>query len=405
LKVKILKEFIIIDLLAFLLVIFVIFTPSPAARIIIGLPILLFFPGYTLAAALFAKKREIVIVEWVALSIGMSIAISSIIGFGLNYTSWGLKVEYVIYSLTVFTFITSIVALIRRARIKTTYIFVRKFNVGLPAWGEGKFNKLLSILLIVVLVAAVGMIGFMVSVPKIGEKYSEFYILGLDGQTQNYPTDYVKDNGKITLVFYSQGTMDAKSGFGVITVGIINHEQEKVNYYVKMKIDGEPTPINSGGIVADALGPIELPAGQKWENSIFIVPQHVKDNQKVELSLFKGLTDQPEYSVHLWINVKSANTTALSSLDIKPGTLAPGFTPDNGEYSVSVDNNVDSLAIMPVANDDFFMITVNGNLVDKNKPSQEINLNSGDNTIMIKVTGEDNSIKTYKIVVTRKPLS
>jgi uncharacterized membrane protein len=405
LKVKILKEFIIIDLLAFLLVIFVIFTPSPAARVIIGLPILLFFPGYTLAAALFVKKREIDIIEWVAISIGMSIAVSSLIGFGLNYTSWGLKVEYVIYSLTVFTFITSIVALIRRARIKTTYIFVREFKVGFPAWGEGKFNRLLSVLLIVVLVAAVGMLGFIVSVPKIGEKYSEFYILGMDGDTQNYPTDYVKDNGKITLVFYSQGTMDAKSGFGVITVGIINHEQEKVNYFVKMKIDGEPTPINSGGIVADALGPIELPEGEKWENPIYIVPERVKDDQKVELSLFQGLVDKPENSVHFWINVKSANNTALSSLDIKPGTLTPGFTPENGDYSVNVDNNVNSLVIMPVVDDDFYMVTVNGNLVDKNKSSQEINLNSGDNTIMIKVIGEDNSIKTYTIIVTREPLS
>ena len=61
------------------------FIPSTGVRVILGLPFLLFFPGYTLLAALFVKKKEIDNIEWIALSCGMSIALTGLIGFGLNY--------------------------------------------------------------------------------------------------------------------------------------------------------------------------------------------------------------------------------------------------------------------------------------------------------------------------------
>ena len=99
-KLKTLNGILIIDILSVLLILSVVFIPSTVARVILGLPFLLFFPGYTLVAALFVKKEGMDNIERVALSCGMSIAITALIGFGLNYTPWGIRLEPVLYSLT-----------------------------------------------------------------------------------------------------------------------------------------------------------------------------------------------------------------------------------------------------------------------------------------------------------------
>ena len=201
---------------------------------------------------------------------------------------------------------TSAIALIRRARILKTNIFTTEITLSMPRWGDGAFNKSLSIILIIAMFAAFGVLGYTVAMPKVGEKFSEFYIMGVNGKTQDYPTEYVMNNGQITQVIYSNGTVDSISGLGAITLGIVNHEQQTVVYSVKMTIDGEPVKINSGGVITDVLGPIELRQGEKCENAINIIPQHIKDNQKVEILLFKGNKTTPENSLHLWIDVKSA---------------------------------------------------------------------------------------------------
>ena len=62
-------------------------------RIILGIPIVLFIPGYLLVSVLFpGKKTEkgLDVVEKIALSLGVSIAIVPLLGIVLNYTPWGI---------------------------------------------------------------------------------------------------------------------------------------------------------------------------------------------------------------------------------------------------------------------------------------------------------------------------
>jgi len=306
LKLKILNDILIIDILCALLIISIIFIPSTEVRVLIGLPFVLFFPGYMLKAALFVKKNEIDILEQVAISIGMSIALVALIGLCLNYTHWGIRLEPVLYCVAAFIFIMSTIAFFRRSRILKTYRITTTFTFNLPRWGEGTFNGVLSIALIIAIVVALGAAGYFVVVPKIGENFSEFYILGTEGKAQNYPNEYIMNDGLITQVIYSNGTVDVASKMGAVTIGIVNHEQQTVIYYLKMIIDGEKVSINFGGQITDSLGPIQLQQGEKWENSINIIPQHLADNQKVELLLFEGLETTPKYSLHFWINVVSA---------------------------------------------------------------------------------------------------
>ena len=60
-------------------------------RNILGLPLVLFLPGYALIAALFPAKSDLDGIERVALSFGLSIAVVPLIGLGLNYTPWGIR--------------------------------------------------------------------------------------------------------------------------------------------------------------------------------------------------------------------------------------------------------------------------------------------------------------------------
>lgn len=55
-KLKVLNWLLIIDILTVLLILAIILIPSSIVRIVIGLPFLLFFPGYALVSALFPPK-------------------------------------------------------------------------------------------------------------------------------------------------------------------------------------------------------------------------------------------------------------------------------------------------------------------------------------------------------------
>ncbi len=60
--IRVKDELLPLNLLVIVLVAVIILFPSNILRIILGLPFLLFFPGYTLVAALFTKKEGKVIV-------------------------------------------------------------------------------------------------------------------------------------------------------------------------------------------------------------------------------------------------------------------------------------------------------------------------------------------------------
>ena len=66
-------------------------------RIILGLLFVLFLPGYSLIAALFPKKKDLDTIERLALSFGLSIAITPLIGLLLNYTPFGIRLTPITY--------------------------------------------------------------------------------------------------------------------------------------------------------------------------------------------------------------------------------------------------------------------------------------------------------------------
>jgi uncharacterized membrane protein len=67
------------------LILVIAFVPDSPLRIVLGIPFILLFPGYTLICLLFPGKRDLDGVERLALSLGLSIAVVPLIGLALNY--------------------------------------------------------------------------------------------------------------------------------------------------------------------------------------------------------------------------------------------------------------------------------------------------------------------------------
>lgn len=86
-------------------------------RYILGALYTLFIPGYTLVEALYPGERDLAPLERLALSIGLSLAVIPLIGLFLNYTPWGIRLEPVLASITVFTVATATIALYRKHRV------------------------------------------------------------------------------------------------------------------------------------------------------------------------------------------------------------------------------------------------------------------------------------------------
>jgi len=282
------KDLWLIGILTILLVVAIAFLPSTVARIILGLPFLLFFPGYTLIAALFPKKGSLGGVERVALSFGLSIAVVPLIGLVLNFTSWGIRLEPILISLAVFIIAASGVAWYRREKLAPEERFTVSFNVRLPSWqGQSMADKVLSVVLAVAILGAIGTLGYVVATPRVGEKFTEFYILGPNGKAENYPTELkVGEEGRVI-------------------VGIVNHEQEEASYKVEVWIDGEKAKLRIDGEDRDEIM-VELENGDEWREEVGFVPQKAGEGQKVEFVLYKDGEPYFEEPLHLWIDVDEA---------------------------------------------------------------------------------------------------
>jgi hypothetical protein len=83
-------------------------------RYAFGSLFVLYLPGYSLIEALYPRKEDLEGLERLALSIGLSLALVPLVGLMLNYTPWGIRLEPIIISLAILTFMLALVAALRK---------------------------------------------------------------------------------------------------------------------------------------------------------------------------------------------------------------------------------------------------------------------------------------------------
>jgi len=264
----------------------VLFTTGPL-RIVLGLLFLLFFPGYTLIAALFPKKESLSGIERIALSFGLSIAVVPLIGLILNYTPWGIRPNPILISITAFIVVMCGIAWYRRRNLQEAERFGVEIHPHLtsPFKGEGflgswkeqsAVDRVLSVVLVLAIVGAIGTLGYVIATPKVGEKFTEFYILGPQGKAEGYPTEL---------------TLGEK---GEVIVGIVNHEQEEMDYQVKVFLNGTDAGVKAWLeegeellVLADnTINAEGLAHEEKWEGRLLFEPLQRGEEQELEFLLF-----------------------------------------------------------------------------------------------------------------------
>lgn len=250
-------------------------------RIVFAIPMVLFIPGYVLIAALFPEKDDLEGIERLALSFGLSIAVVPLLGMVLNFTI-GIRLITILITLCLYTVALLVIAAYRRERLPENERFSVPFHRVYELVDEEfnaprrKTDRILTGVLLFSIALAIGMIFFVITTPKIGERFTEFYILGSEGKTQDYP---------LVLKYNSPAT---------ILVGVVNHEYVPVNYTVRIALDKE--------LLTDTW--FSLDHNTTWEKNMTFVPNKNGTGRKLEFWLFKEDNFTAPYrNLHLWVNV------------------------------------------------------------------------------------------------------
>jgi uncharacterized membrane protein len=289
-------------------------------RIIAGLVFVLFIPGYAFIAALFPEAGSgpstdgetvsnpqadgIDGIERTALSFGLSIALVPLVGLVLNFTPWGIRLLPILVSLSGLTLVLTAVAAVRRWALPADERFRVPYRAWLSAGREELFSPAsrtdaaLNVLLVLSILLAAASVGYAVTVPKDGERFSEFYLLteGEDGElvADGYPTEFERGEGRSLIV------------------GIGNQEHEQTEYTVIAELQrvervGNETQVRERSELR-RFQPT-LGHNKTWQRQHEVEPEMTGERLRLQYLLYRGsppeTVDQSTAyrEVHLWVNV------------------------------------------------------------------------------------------------------
>ena len=265
----------------------------------------LFLPGYAFVAALYPRQDGPAGIERMALSVGMSLVFSPLIGFALNFTTYGVRGLPMALSIAAFTLLFLAVALLRRRRVPSADRFA--LDLGTPVhnvWNalsvrnKTGTDRTATIMLIISVAFVIVTIGFLAAVPVKHEQYTEFYLYGKNSTIAEYP---VKCNLGDTRP---------------VIVGIANHEGTVMTYNLAVTIDGlgsQRRQIYSDRFV--------LADNDTLEKSINLTMDRAGDHLNLQFLLYvDGMPDAPYRACNLWVDVKAPpNATLPANVSDFPG--------------------------------------------------------------------------------------
>ncbi len=224
-------DLLFVAVLTALLILAIALVPESPFRTVLGLPFILFFPGYVLISFLFPGNASLDHIERIALSFGLSIAITPLIGLLLNYV-WKISLLPILYSQTLFILVLSLLAYLRRTSIPSEEKFSIEFEINPPDWENYDIiDKALVIATVGLLIASGALAYNIATTPRTGERFTEFYVLGENGMADDYPTNLaVNESGHVIL-------------------GAINREHRKMDYTMVVRMAS--TNLNSSKELED----------------------------------------------------------------------------------------------------------------------------------------------------------
>ncbi len=294
-------DLVICIVLALILVALVLFVGDSLARKILGLVFILFLPGYAATAALFPENDQIDTIERVALSFGLSIAIVPLIGLGLNFTPWGIRLDPILASVSAFIVGASLAAWYRRTRLPVDERFAIVVDVNLSLQGMPMVDRILTIGIVVMLVASVAVLTWAVTTPRVGERFTQLALLGPGGKAVDYPRNLTVGEEGTVLVSVTSFEHEVKSYTLLIIITSAADNSTNVSSYGIDWTQTHDLSPNSGiaqNFTLEHLGDY---------NRTFNFTVTSSGEWKLQFLLYvqgETLTQQSSYrEVHLWLDV------------------------------------------------------------------------------------------------------
>lgn len=296
-------------------------------RAVLGLAFVTVVPGYALVSALFPEadqmsfregdddgydeattdRWDISGVERAALSLGLSVAVVPLVGLGLNYTPWGIRLVPIMLVLSAVTLISVLVAVRRRLALKPNerfQIWTFPYRMGLRKLKrpETRLGGFLNLTLLLVVLVAAGSVGFALATPSPTEATTAFYLL-----TEN-------DDGELVTSDYPEELSVGEAA--TLIVGVDNDEFERVDYTVVVQLQRvERQNGKSSVLERRELGRFDrsLAHNETWRHRHEIAPTMAGEDLRIQYLLYRG--DPPEEpttetayrSLHLWVDVDGSN--------------------------------------------------------------------------------------------------
>jgi len=292
-----------------------------AVKTLVGLPLLLFVPGYVVLAALFprnlsaahpdAADRLFATVsdgclrplERVSLSFGVSVALLPPLGLFVSWTGVGFRPGAVMATVTTVLLFGTTVAVARRFLVPES----ERFTVSPTAWvsrqsaalrDRSTASRVATVALVVVALAATSTLAYGLVAPGGGDAYTN---VGL-----------FTENESGALVTSGYPTTLATDESGDVVVVVENHEHRRVDYTLVVELqrvsrtDGSVTVRES--VELDRARASVAP-GERWRSDQTIRPELTGDDLRVAYMVYHG--DPPADP-----GVESANESVYLSIDV-----------------------------------------------------------------------------------------
>ncbi len=269
--------------------------PDSALRIVFGLPYLLFFPGYVLISFLFPEEEPLDKIERIALSFGLSIAITPLVGLLLNYV-WNISLTSISVSVSVFIFVFAGLAYLRRSSIPLEERFSIYINIERPPWEEyDMIDKALVVGTVILLIVSGALAVHIITTPRTGERFTQFYVLGPDGMADDYPSELgVGETGQVI-------------------VGAVNNEHDEVEYTLILGLGRELEQMGSLGEFP-ANNNLSFPSNNTYYETSFVLQHEESIDHRVNFTISEAgeyklviyllREDEIYRNLHLWIDVR-----------------------------------------------------------------------------------------------------
>jgi uncharacterized membrane protein len=305
-----------------------VFTPvlrSSPLRVILGVPFVLFIPGYALIAVLFPEappqnhpttgvdadeatgiiSDRIDGIERLTLSFATSIALIIFCGLFLEISPWEFGTVTLFVSVAGFVLVATVVAIKRRRELSAE----NRYTVPIGHWYRTVRHRLgnpptrvdfgLNILLVVGVVLTVVTVGFGVGEPTDEGSFTEMYLLTEtatgDLVARDYPTEFTSGQQK------------------QVVIGLDNHEHETTSYTTVIKLqevaDDETTVVRENELDRFT---ITLAHNQSDTIPHSVEPDLSGPRLRLAYLLYRGeppaepTTENAYRETHLWINVTAA---------------------------------------------------------------------------------------------------